>query len=431
MNFFVNIEISTSKIVGIVANRSEENAITILAIESIATDGCVKRGAVFNIDSTAGKVKRIISLLENKIRYKIGFCYITLNPKGMKGIRHTEKRNLFNNPVTLDIQQELEVKLKQYHSDIYINYSTSNISFMLDGSIVDTPIGKQGTELDAEGSILLGTPAIKKNVTEVLTTKNNIKIHSFIWNPLAQANCLLTADNMQNGCLLLDLGAGTTTATIYKDNILKYSINVPLGSNLITKDIASLGLSYDEAENYKRNIVNLDFSSKDSAIMSDKITSKELNKAVKLRLDEILLNVQERLKESDVFFKLDDGIFLTGGGSLINGMPEYIESLFKMPTQKAKFNQTMIKNISSDLDTPSLYQILGSLTYAQKDCQYIKPIVKVEPKPIEVEPKPLEEKPTVKPENNTQQSTKEKKGIAGFVKDFFSGAANGTFNDGE
>lgn len=194
-----------------------------------------KRGSIYNIEATAGKIKRLLTLLENNLGRKIGFCYVTISPKGLKGIRHSESKLVNNNTITLEIEEELKLKIKQYRSETDINYSTTNISYLLDGNVVDSPIGKQGTQLIADCSILVGPPAIGKITKEVVTNKNNLKIHNFIWSPIAQASLLLTTENLQNGCVLLDLGAGTTTATIYKDSVMKYMVTVPMGSNLITK----------------------------------------------------------------------------------------------------------------------------------------------------------------------------------------------------
>ena len=425
MNFFVNIEISTSKIVGIVANRSEEDVVTILASETLTTEGCIKRGSIYNIEATAGKIKRLLNLLENNIGTKISFCYITLNPKGLKGIRHSETKLINNSIMTLEMEEELKLKIKQYRADTDVNYSTTNISYILDGSIIDSPIGKQGVQLTADCSILIGPPAIGKVTKEVITNKNNLKIHNFIWSPIAQASLLLTTDNLQNGCMLLDLGAGTTTATIYKDNILKYMVSVPMGSNLITKDIMSLGFDLTSAEHYKREFVNVDPTNKEVKNISEKLNTKELNKIVKLRVDEILLNVQARLNESEVFHKLDDGIFTTGGGSLLVGITEYIESLFKMPTQKAKPSRLFINNIGGKLNSPEYFQILGSLLFARKNCQYVRPVV--EPKPVETEVK--EEIKQVAPEpERKEKEKKDKKGIFNKIGDLFS---NGTFYEGD
>lgn len=423
MNFIVNIEIATSKIVGVVARRTEEDILTILASEIIPTEGCIRRGAIYNIDATAGKIKKLINLLENSIGEKIGYCYLTLNPKNLKGMRHKESKIVDKNPISYQEEENLIKKIKNYKPELYINYGVSNITYMIDGSIVDSLVGKNGSQISAECTTLIGPPSIGKSAKEVISNKNNIGIHSYIWSTSAQSALLLSKENMERGCLLLDLGAGTTTASIYKDGVLKYMITVPMGSNLITKDIKSLGFDTTTAEQYKKEYVNLASGNKPASQTKD-INIKELNKIVKLRVDEILLNVLARLQESELFYKLDDGIFTTGGGSQLCGMTEYIENLLKLPTQKATPTRVAINNITDKLNSPEYYQILGSLLFARKNCQYIKPEETKEPDKMSAEEVKNEASKTV--EANT--STRERRGFIDKIK-YRIGQL--TFNDGE
>lgn len=132
--------------------------------------------------------------------------------------------------------------------------------------------------------------------------------------------------------------------------------------------------------------------------------------------------MKARLDESEVFHKLDDGIFTTGGGSLLAGITEYIENLFKIPTQKAKPSRLFINNIGGKLNSPEYFQILGSLLFARKSCQFVKPIVEPQKPVEEVKEMPKETIPTPEPEK------KEKKSIFNKIGDLFS---SGTFYEGD
>ena len=60
------------------------------------------------------------------------------------------------------------------------------------------------------------------------------------------AAMMIAEAEKRGGCVLVDLGADTTTVSVYYKNILRHLAVIPIGGNNITKDIASLQI--EEAE---------------------------------------------------------------------------------------------------------------------------------------------------------------------------------------
>ena len=79
----------------------------------------------------------------------------------------------------------------------------------------------------------------------------NISILDMYISPLALADSVLTDSEKRGGCALVDLGADTTTVSIFHRNILRKLSVIPLGSANITKDIASLQIEDGDAERLK------------------------------------------------------------------------------------------------------------------------------------------------------------------------------------
>lgn len=69
--------------------------------------------------------------------------------------------------------------------------------------------------------------------------------------PLALAESVLTETEKRSGCMLVDIGADTTTVSVYFKNILRHIAVIPIGGNNITKDIASLQMEESAAEEMK------------------------------------------------------------------------------------------------------------------------------------------------------------------------------------
>jgi cell division protein FtsA len=117
------------------------------------------------------------------------------------------------------------------------------------------------------------------------------------------------------------MGADTTTVSVYSKNILRHLAVIPLGSNNITKDIASLQMEENEAEKLKLKYASaytdnseIDNNMKYSIDNDRQVESRKFIEIVEGRLEEIIANVWCQVPE-EYCDKLLGGIILTGGGS--------------------------------------------------------------------------------------------------------------------
>lgn len=152
--------------------------------------------------------------------------------------------------------------------------------------------------------------------------------------PLAMADSVLTDSEKRAGCMLVDLGADTTTVSVYYKGILRHLSVIPLGGGNVTKDLTCLQIEEPDAEKMKlkyakayTDINNID-PTLNYPIDKDRVVeSKKFIEIVEARVEEIVENAwfQIPVEFSD---KLLGGIILTGGGS---NMPE-IDKVFKTHT---------------------------------------------------------------------------------------------------
>ena len=195
--------------------------------------------------------------------------------------------------------------------------------------------------------------------------------------PLALADSVLTEAEKRSGCALVDMGADTTTVSVYSKNILRHLAVIPLGSNNITKDIATLQMEESDAEKMKLKYGSAftDNSEIDSelkySIDSDRqVESRKFIEIVEGRLEEIIENVWYQIP-SEYYDKLLGGIILTGGGSNMKN----IEKAFNNHThvekiRVAKFvTQTIISN-NEDIKSRNgmMNTVLGLLIKGDINC---------------------------------------------------------------
>ena len=165
--FVVGIDIGTSKIVGLMGRKNEQGVITILASESIPSDNCVKYGVVYNIDETAGKIKKLINLLENKSGRKIGKVYVSVSGKSLRAIEYTVTKDLgLETEVTFAITDRMEQQARLNKPEFLMNYSVVAPEFFLNGKHEEDYLGKTASSIEARYRLIVGRPNIKYNLTK-------------------------------------------------------------------------------------------------------------------------------------------------------------------------------------------------------------------------------------------------------------------------
>ncbi|SBV97820.1 cell division protein FtsA [uncultured Dysgonomonas sp.] len=410
--FIVGIDLGTSKIIGVVGRKNEQGVISILASESIPSDSCVKYGVIYNIDEAAGKIKKLINLLENKTGKKIGKAYVSVAGKSLRAIEHKETKLLDGTtPITFALLDNLEQQAKLNKPEFFTNYSVLAPEYYLDGNYEEDPIDKIGSTLDGHYRLVIGRPNIKTNLAKSITEKAQIEIAGYIVGPVAAGALVLDEHDRQAGCALVDFGASTTTLSIYKGGLLRFMSVIPFGGRTITKDVQELGFVFESAETYKIRYGKLGKEkNKAAADVSPDVDLRELNKVIQLRQDEIILNVINQIKLSGYADELDAGIIMIGGASQMNGLVDYLAEKSQLPVKRAVAKRVYINNAAELLQNPLYTQALSLLLFANENCEKKEVVMpKVEPviAPTPTLTPPVEEEE--EPEEDTKKNKKHKK----------------------
>ena len=196
--------------------------------------------------------------------------------------------------------------------------------------------------------------------------------------PLALADILLDEKSKRAGCMLVDLGAETTTMLVYHKNILRHIAVIPLGSNNITTDLTTLKEmdEFSVAERMKKEYGNAYYEQADETQeypvdSQNSISSKTFQQVVAARTKEIVENVWQQVP-LDYRGKLNGGIILTGGGSNLKGLAKAFQrkneteniSIVQFVPEKVDF-QSKSANIPHD---GTMNTLLGLLKKGELNC---------------------------------------------------------------
>lgn len=329
------IEIASSKIKGAVARVDGSGAITVLAVEEIPRVNIVRHGRVQNVREVSAEVNAIIEKLENTP---------TVAPAKISGVALAlGGRSLASSPATasipfsrdIEVSEETIRRLKKEAAKDFV--STKNIEetiarkFFVNNVEVKSAVGTIGSSLKGDFIIVSCARENRQNLDRLKFDTVKAGCVHYILRPTALADLVLSADDRQLGCVLVDFGAETTTVAVYKDGTLGYMATLPMGSRLITMDLMS-GLKITEAaaEDFKLRLGSV--GSFDTTIPS----AGEVNDYVRARAGEIAANIVNQIELSGFAPEsLGAGIVLTGGGALLPDFGTLLASQSHMPLRHA------------------------------------------------------------------------------------------------
>ena len=341
----VGIDVGTTKICSVVARKKGER-LEVLGSGWTPSRG-LRRGVVVNLSETVSSVRNSLEQAEEEAQSVVESAYVSVGGAYMRSRNssgQTEVRGRNNQVSTDDINRVVsKAKKLELPADYEIIHALTQ-TFCLDGQTdVVNPLGMSGRSLSVSLHLVLNASSVVQNIVNAIN-KADVMVSGVAMQQLASAEAVLTKDEKELGSVLVDLGGGTTDIAIYKQGYIYHSEVIPLGGALITKDIAiGLKAPLDEAEEIKKEMgVVFAHSVPEEEIVEitevgtgrhRAISRRLLCQIVEARADEILSAVAKVLKRLGIQSDLITGAVFTGGGSLLEGLPERAEQILGLPVR--------------------------------------------------------------------------------------------------
>ena len=375
--FIVAIELGSTNIIGVAGKKNIDGSISILSVIKEDSTSCINKGVVYNIDKTVQCLTNIIKRLETSLKAKVAQVYVGVGGQSIRSVKNTLIKELpLDTVVTLDMVNELmdENRNMTYPAQEVLDAITQE--YKVDAQYQLDPVGIQCTRLEANLLNILWKKSFYRNLNKCFDNAG-IAIAEMYLAPLALADSVLTDVEKRVGCVLVDLGAETTTVSVYYRNILRHLAVIPLGGNNITIDIASLQMDDENAEKMKRKYASAYTESKDIdenlkySIDEDRqVDSKTFIEIVEARLEEIIKNVWYQVP-SEYTDKLLGGFIITGGVSNMKN----IEKAFKQHTgvDKIRIANFVQETINSNIPEITAHDatmntVLGLIAKGDMNC---------------------------------------------------------------
>ena len=326
-DFIVAIELGSSRISGVAGKKNSDGSMQILAYAQVKSSSCIKRGVVYNIDKTTQCIGDVIKKLESVLKTKIVRAYVGISGQSLRSFRCSVKRNLLaQSYITSEIIDSLRDDCREIPYQDYEILDNFPQEYLVDANTVSDPVGVMGTNVEGVYLNIIARNTLRMNIHNCFANAD-VEIADELIAACKLGNHVLSEAEKRSGCALVDLGAETTTVVVYKNNIVRHFVVLPLGANNITKDIVSLQIDEEEAENIKLKYgdacPDLDAEFSDNNKDAEKIVISDgrsfdlfkIHNIIKSRVDEIIENVDNQIISSRYRDKLLAGIILTGGGA--------------------------------------------------------------------------------------------------------------------
>lgn len=373
-NVIVGLDIGTTKTCVVVAEL-RETGIEILGVGTHPSEG-LRKGVVVNIESTVESIKGALDKAETSTGLEIGSAYVGIagahikgqNSLGMVTVKGREVREE-------DVDQALEsARAIPIPLDRQIIHAIPQYYVVDEQDGIVDPVGMAGIRLEAKAHVVTGAVTSIQNVVKSVN-KVGLEVKDLVLEQLAASEAVLSADEKALGVALVDIGGGTTDIAVFSEGSLKHTAVLPVGGNYVTSDIATgLRTPLAEAEKIKIHYgcAFLPLIPKDEMIEVPSVGGREprevsrqiLGRIIEPRMDEILVMVQKEISRSGCEDILAAGIVLTGGGAILEGIPELAERIFNVPVRRGI--PAGIGGLTAIVESPVFATGVGLVLYAGK-----------------------------------------------------------------
>lgn len=343
-DIIVGLDIGASKVCSLVGQVNKFNEIEVIGY-GMANNTSVKKGKILYPQYAAKAVAEAVSAAEEISGLAINSAYV--NCKGCN-VR-THRITLTSTPEKPDdglSVQDIDNVFEKIQISTVIEKGEQiidilPIEYIVNGkSYTQDPLGAFCKEFEVTADVII---AREDYLDGVLKTFNlaNLKLDGIICETLATSSIVVIPEEKKIGVLLIDIGAGHTDISVYKDSQLQYYDTIPVGGDHITNDLAlTFNISQDEANKIKRqynlaiqamikNNHEVRLSTVSDPDMRTVVKCSDIVGVIEARVKEIFHIVRKIMTENKLESKVECSVITGQGLSNIVGVEELAMLILK------------------------------------------------------------------------------------------------------
>lgn len=372
------IDIGSSKITCIIAiPNPESEKINVVGVATTPSRG-IKKGQIVDIEEAVAGITACVEAAERMAGFTISSAFVSItgdhiqsqNSKGVVAITQAGG----------EINDDDVFRVVEAAKAISLPASREILHVLPREFVVDTqrgikdPIGMAGVRLETEAHVITCSAIAMKNISKVLT-EIGIEVAGMVYSGLASSYSVLTEMEKELGIVLVDIGGGTTSVSVFIEGACAHSAVIPVGAKKVTDDLAiGLMVNIDSAEKIKhflsRGLDPADKTQTDEINLSRIGIKEEIKNIsrktvvegiIRPRLNEIFTMVGTVLKKSGFGGAVPSGVVLCGGGAETIEASSSCKRVLQLPTRVGI--PTGLLGLVEEIGTPAYACAVGLILY--------------------------------------------------------------------
>ena len=374
------LDLGSTRVVGLIGEvqgEAREPRVRVLGVASERTGG-IRRGVVRDIEETTRAISKVMREAQLMAGLEVGTVYC-----GVAG-EHIAARS--SHGVVSVTGSEIRT------GDVArVNDVASNVSFGRDHELlhaipqdylidqqegITDPIGMTGSRLEAEVYLVTVLSSAIQNLRKCVE-KAGFQIGEFVLEPLAASLAVLTPDERELGCAIVELGGGSTNVSIFQGGKIRHTASSVFAGGHVTNDIVhGLQVTQQEAERLKdrfgaayepltgdHDVFQLPSTPGQGTRTAHR---RVLAHIMHMRLQEVFELALDEMSRTGYRQRLPAGVILTGGGAQAPGIVELAREVFVLPVRVGAPGQGLSGLVDS-VDSPRMAVPAGLLLYGAKE----------------------------------------------------------------
>ena len=373
------LDLGSTKVVAVIAEvggDARDPVAKILGVGVERSSG-VRRGVVRDIEETTRAIAKAMKDAQRMAGVEVGTVYCGIAGEHVAGRSSHGMVSVTGDEIrTNDVAR--------------VNDMASNVSFGRDHELlhaipqdylidqqagISEPIGMTGSRLEAEVYLVTVLTSAMQNLRKCVE-RAGYHVGEFVLEPLAASLAVLTPDERELGCAIVELGGGSTNVAIFHNGKIRHTGSLLCAGGYVTADIVhGLQVTQHDAERLKErfgavyeplvpegDLFDLPSTPAQGARNAHR---RVLAHIMQSRMQEILEYAHDEVTRAGYHQRLPAGVILTGGGAQAPGIVELAREVFAMPARTGVPGDRL-RGLADSVESPAMAVPAGLVLYGAR-----------------------------------------------------------------
>lgn len=374
--YLVGLDIGSTKTCALIG-EVEDDVVRFVALGAAESKG-LRKGVIVNLDAAVSSIRRAVEEAESAAGVPIESALVGVAGGHVRGLNSrggitlgSRARDIQRDDVRRAVDAARNVSLPEDREVLHVLPQ----EFLVDAQDnIRDPMSMVGQKLEANVHIVTASITATQNIITA-ANRAGVVVSDTVLEPLASAEAVLTQDERELGCCVIDIGGGSTELIVYCGGVVRHTAAIPVGGDHFSNDLAvGLRTPIPEAEKIKREYACSlrDLMEEDPAIeiasVGDRpprtVFGRMLCEIVEPRAQELLTLVRDELKRAGLDTQIPAGLVLTGGGARLRGFADMAERIFHLPVRVA--SPRGMAEMGETVMQPEYATVVGLLVYGAR-----------------------------------------------------------------